>query len=95
MVLDRQQPDEYYTRCMVDFEKFILLPINKWKEDYAQVNIGGISCDHSDYYNSEDLDQQIFLPRLTMIAMSRCIWDFFIPELTRRRSVAMVALNIA
>lgn len=46
------------------FEKFILLPINKWKEDYAQVNIGGISCDHSDYYNSEDLDQQIFLPKV-------------------------------
>jgi arginine decarboxylase len=46
------------------FEKFILLPINKWQEDYAQVNIGGISCDHSDYYNSEDLDQQIFLPKV-------------------------------
>lgn len=46
------------------FEKFILLPVNKWKNDYAQVNIGGISCDHSDYYNSEDLNQQIFLPRI-------------------------------
>jgi arginine decarboxylase len=46
------------------FEKFILLPVNKWKHEYAQVNIGGISCDHSDYYNSEDLDQQIFLPKV-------------------------------
>lgn len=46
------------------FEKFILLPVNKWNNDYAQVNIGGISCDHSDYYNSEDLNQQIFLPRI-------------------------------
>jgi arginine decarboxylase len=44
------------------FEKFILLPINKWDRDYEQVNIGGISCDHSDYYNSEDLNQQVFLP---------------------------------
>ncbi|MEL6357667.1 MAG: arginine decarboxylase, partial [Bacteroidota bacterium] len=44
------------------FEKFILLPINKWHNEYAQVNIGGISCDHSDYYNSEDMNQQIFLP---------------------------------
>jgi arginine decarboxylase len=26
------------------------------------VNIGGISCDHSDYYNSEDFNQQIMLP---------------------------------
>jgi len=43
-------------------EKFILLPINKWNNPYSRVNIGGISCDHSDYYNSEDLNQQIFLP---------------------------------
>ena len=44
------------------FEKFILLPINKWDSEHAKVNIGGISCDHSDYYNSEDLNQQINLP---------------------------------
>jgi arginine decarboxylase len=44
------------------FERFILLPVNKWGNEYTQVNIGGISCDHSDYYNSEDLDQQVFLP---------------------------------
>lgn len=44
------------------FEKFILLPVNKWDNEYARVNIGGISCDHSDYYNSEDLNQEIFLP---------------------------------
>jgi arginine decarboxylase len=43
-------------------ERFILLPVNKWNNEYTQVNIGGISCDHSDYYNSEDLDQQVFLP---------------------------------
>ena len=45
------------------FEKFILLPINKWDNEYTQVNIGGISCDHSDYYNSDDLNQQVILPR--------------------------------
>ena len=45
------------------FEKFILLPVNKWDNEYTRVNIGGISCDHSDYYNSEDLNQQIMLPR--------------------------------
>ena len=43
-------------------EKFILLPINKWKNEYKRVNIGGISCDHSDYYNSEDLNQEVMLP---------------------------------
>lgn len=45
-------------------EKFILLPINHWNKEYQRVNIGGISCDHSDYYNSDELNQQIFLPKL-------------------------------
>ncbi|MDA0973083.1 MAG: arginine decarboxylase [Bacteroidetes bacterium] len=44
-------------------EKFILLPINKWDNEYTRVNIGGISCDHSDYYNSEDMNQEVHLPR--------------------------------
>lgn len=44
-------------------EKFILLPINKWDHEYQRVNIGGISCDHSDYYNSEDLNQEVLLPK--------------------------------
>ena len=44
-------------------EKFILLPINKWDREYQRVNIGGISCDHSDYYNSEDLNQEVLLPK--------------------------------
>lgn len=44
-------------------EKFILLPINKWDNEYTRVNIGGISCDQSDYYNSEDLNQEVLLPK--------------------------------
>ena len=43
-------------------EKFILLPINKWENPYQRIHIGGISCDHSDYYNSEDLNQDVLLP---------------------------------
>ncbi len=43
-------------------EKFILLPVNKWNSPYVRVSIGGISCDRSDYYNSEDMNQQIHLP---------------------------------
>ncbi len=43
-------------------EKFILLPINKWNNRYKRINIGGISCDHSDYYNSEKLNQPVVLP---------------------------------
>ena len=48
------------------FEKFILLPVNKWDAPYSRVNIGGITCDHSDYYNTEDLNQQVFLPRVDL-----------------------------
>lgn len=44
-------------------EKFILLPINKWNHEYHRVNIGGISCDRSDFYNSLDLNQEILLPK--------------------------------
>ncbi|HEY6434974.1 MAG TPA: hypothetical protein VIY47_00155, partial [Ignavibacteriaceae bacterium] len=46
-------------------EKFILLPLNKWENKPTRVNIGGISCDHSDYYNSEDFNQEILLPEFT------------------------------
>ena len=75
-VLEQKQQNDNELWYMVDnslmntipdawsiFEKFILLPINKWENDYTKVNIGGISCDHSDYYNSEDMNQQIMLPR--------------------------------
>jgi arginine decarboxylase len=75
-VLEQKQQNDAELWYMVDnslmntipdawsiFEKFILLPVNKWDNDYAQVNIGGISCDHSDYYNSEDMNQQVMLPR--------------------------------
>ena len=44
-------------------EKFIMLPINKWGNEYTRAAIGGISCDHSDYYNSEDLNQEVLLPK--------------------------------
>lgn len=43
-------------------ERFILLPINKWHNDYHRVNIGGLSCDNSDYYNSEVHQSQVYLP---------------------------------
>lgn len=43
-------------------ERFILLPINKWHNEYHRVNIGGLSCDNSDYYNSEVHQSQVYLP---------------------------------
>jgi arginine decarboxylase len=58
-------------------EKFILLPINKWFNDYTRVSIGGISCDKSDYYNSEDMDQQILLPTFEDNAKEPLYLGFF------------------
>ncbi len=43
-------------------EKFILLPINLWKNHYHKVNIGGLTCDSMDYYNSEAHIGEVFLP---------------------------------
>ncbi|MBX2876723.1 MAG: arginine decarboxylase, partial [Saprospiraceae bacterium] len=43
-------------------ERFILLPINKWNNDYRKVNVGGLSCDNADYYNSEIHESQVYLP---------------------------------
>lgn len=58
-------------------EKFILLPVNKWDHEYGRVNIGGISCDHSDYYNSEDLNQEVLLPRYKETAADPLYLGFF------------------
>ena len=45
-------------------ERFILLPVNKWNNEYQKVNIGGLSCDGHDYYNSEAHANQVYLPNL-------------------------------
>ncbi len=45
-------------------ERFILLPVNKWYNEFRKVNIGGLTCDNSDYYNSEAHESQVFLPTI-------------------------------
>jgi arginine decarboxylase len=46
-------------------QKFIMLPINKWEEEYHRVNLGGLTCDSHDYYNSEANIAQIYLPKIS------------------------------
>ena len=46
-------------------EKFLLLPINKWDNEYQRVVLGGITCDSHDYYDSEEHINEVFLPKLT------------------------------
>ncbi|HEX6333352.1 MAG TPA: arginine decarboxylase, partial [Flavisolibacter sp.] len=44
-------------------EKFLMLPINKWDQDYQRVVLGGITCDSHDYYDSEEHINEVFLPK--------------------------------
>ena len=44
-------------------QRFIMLPINRWQEDYERVLLGGLTCDSDDYYNSEQHSNAIYLPK--------------------------------
>jgi arginine decarboxylase len=52
-------PDTWFIK-----EKFVLLPINKWNAPWEAVNIGGITCDSDDYYNSAE-NTKLFLPQIS------------------------------
>ncbi|MBK6730670.1 MAG: arginine decarboxylase [Bacteroidetes bacterium] len=43
-------------------QRFILLPINKWGNEVQRANVGGLSCDQMDYYNSEIHANEVYLP---------------------------------
>ncbi|MEP7197525.1 MAG: arginine decarboxylase [Saprospiraceae bacterium] len=58
-------------------ERFILLPINKWHNEYRRVNIGGLTCDNSDYYNYEAQNQQLFLPAYDRLEKEPLYLGFF------------------
>jgi arginine decarboxylase len=43
-------------------QKFIMMPLNHWDNEYQQVHLGGVTCDSDDYYNSELHSTNVFLP---------------------------------
>jgi arginine decarboxylase len=45
-------------------QKFILLAVNNWEEPFHKVNMGGLTCDSQDYYNSEAHSFEVFLPNV-------------------------------
>lgn len=45
-------------------QRFILLAINNWDKEYQRVNLGGVTCDSMDFYNTEAHANQVFLPKL-------------------------------
>jgi arginine decarboxylase len=46
-------------------QKYILMALNKWDDPYHKINIGGLTCDSQDYYNSEAHTGEVFLPMIT------------------------------
>lgn len=58
--------DNSFMTCLPDTwglnQRFILLPLNKWNDEYHRVFLGGLTCDSKDYYNSEAHANAIFLP---------------------------------
>ena len=44
-------------------QKFILLAINNWDDEYQRVNLGGVTCDSDDYYIMESVKNRVFLPK--------------------------------
>ncbi|KEO72498.1 arginine decarboxylase [Anditalea andensis] len=44
-------------------QKYIMLAINNWNEEYHNVSLGGLTCDSMDYYNSEAHQFNLYLPK--------------------------------
>lgn len=44
-------------------KRFLLLPINRWNDNYERVLLGGLTCDSDDYYNSEQHMNAIYMPK--------------------------------
>lgn len=43
--------------------RFLMLPLNRWQDDYERVFLGGLTCDSEDYYNSEQHVHAIYVPK--------------------------------
>ena len=75
-VLDQKQQNDKELWYMIDSsfitnipdtwainQRFILLGINNINSDYQKVNLGGLTCDSMDYYNSETHSANVYLPK--------------------------------
>jgi arginine decarboxylase len=43
-------------------QKYIMLPVNNWSSPYQKVNLGGLTCDSMDFYNTEAHSSDLYLP---------------------------------
>jgi arginine decarboxylase len=76
-ILDQKQQNDKELWYMVDSsfitnlpdawglnQKYIMLAVNHWNKRYHPVNLGGLTCDSMDYYNSEAHSSVVFLPKI-------------------------------
>ncbi len=45
-------------------QKFIMLAVNQWDHEFQRINLGGLTCDSQDFYNSDTNTNQVFMPKL-------------------------------
>ena len=77
-VLDQKQQNDKELWYMIDGSfitqlpdvwglnrKYVMLPINHWDKPYQKINLGGLTCDSMDYYNTEAHRNDLFLPKTT------------------------------
>jgi arginine decarboxylase len=75
-IIDRKQQNDNEEWYMIDSsfittlpdtwgikQRFILLALNHWDNEYTRVNLGGLTCDSDDFYNTESHVNQVFLPK--------------------------------
>ncbi|TAG47149.1 MAG: arginine decarboxylase, partial [Runella slithyformis] len=43
-------------------QKYIMLSVNNWDNPYQKVNLGGLTCDSQDFYNTEAHSADLYLP---------------------------------
>ena len=43
-------------------QKYIMLSVNNWENPYQKVNLGGLTCDSHDFYNTETHSADLYLP---------------------------------
>jgi arginine decarboxylase len=80
-ILDQKQQNDKELWYMIDgsfitnlpdawglSQKYIMLSINHWNKRYHHVNLGGLTCDSMDYYNSEAHSSVVFLPKVDVNA---------------------------
>jgi arginine decarboxylase len=58
-------------------QKYIMLAVNNWDDPFHKVNLGGLTCDSMDYYNSEAHISEVFLPIMTEAEQDKQYIGFF------------------